>query len=78
MKFRPMICPQCHKIAHGTVELLKGVALMTPKKYPGQRTSFEYDGETEIDWDSQRTAVSPGFGVILTCNEGHEWPARQF
>lgn len=45
MKFRPMICPQCHKIAHGTVELLKGVALMTPKKYPGQRTSFEYDGE---------------------------------
>lgn len=41
MKFRPMICPQCHKIAHGTVELLKGVALMTPKKYPGQRTSFE-------------------------------------
>lgn len=77
MKFRPMICPQCHKMAYGTVELIRGVALMTPHKEPGKRTTFEYDGETQVDWDSQQT-IGLGNEVLLTCLEGHEWHARQF
>lgn len=44
----------------GTLELIEGVAQILPdsfEKGKAVRLEFEYEGETEIDWNSQKTKL---------------------
>jgi copper chaperone CopZ len=73
MKFSPLACPVCGKLARGTVETVKGVALMEIDPDTGEA---DYKGYTEIWWDEQMSDGDSEGRYILICDEGHDWPAR--
>jgi len=74
MRFRPIHCPECGQRATGTVENLSGVAQFLP---PDQNGEIEYDGYTEVNWDTQETVTDAKGRTNLTCPDGHEWFARE-
>jgi hypothetical protein len=72
MQFTPDHCPECGKIAVGTIEKLTGLALIS---FTAEGEAF-YDGETKIDWDSQKTDRDSWNRATLECAEGHQWGAE--
>ena len=70
IKWDEMTCPECGGEIAGTVELVYGIAGMIGNAEDG----FEYDGHTEICWDSQMTVQEEGRDT-LQCADGHEWTA---
>lgn len=42
----------------GTLETVEGVACFVDGKIVNGKIEFEYDGETEIDWDSQKPMLT--------------------
>lgn len=64
---RVPVCPECGEIAKGTLEEVQGVALVHAD--PGDEHPA-YSGETEIDWNSQKT-VSRGKYPVWVCGCGH-------
>jgi hypothetical protein len=74
MRFEPIKCPTCGGSATGTLEVLTGVALFTDPDEAGQ---VDYAGETEVDWDTQRTLTDEFDRVTLVCSQGHEWQADE-
>ena len=71
MRFNPWKCPKCGQTAEGMLEKLFGVAglIFDPEG------SADYDGGTNVDWNSQ-LPVRDGTGrVTLECSEGHQWQA---
>lgn len=75
MRFTPLTCPTCQAPAHGTVERLAGVALLTE---PDEKGRVDYAGSTEIWWDEQRSVTDKRGRVRLICPAGHEWWADGF
>jgi hypothetical protein len=76
MKFNPCRCPECGQDPMGLVESLEGIALFQ-ELFEGDEPNCEYSGETEVDWDSQRS-VRDGAGMVrLVCHLRHEWKAQQ-
>ena len=68
----PDRCPDCGERPKGTVERVYGIALLAET---GE--GFQYDGETEIDWDGQESETDPANGnPIFKCHDGHEWSAK--
>jgi hypothetical protein len=72
MRFHPCRCPECGEAAEGTHELVPGLALLT---FDGQGEA-EYAGETELDWNGQRTIHDEAGRVTLSCPRGHAWQAQ--
>jgi len=54
------------------VVILAGIALLETE----DEESFDWIGETDLNWDSQETIRGSGDRVLLTCDEGHEWLAQ--
>ena len=38
---------------------------------------FEYDGETEVNWDSQETITNKAGNSKLSCPNFHTWFSKQ-
>ena len=74
MKLSISNCPECGQPATGTLEAVQGVALL---QGPDSKGSFEYVGETVIDWDSQQTVLDKNGRVTLSCDQHHEWKAMR-
>jgi len=66
MKLQRPNCPECGEPARGSVETLHGVALFDEIDAEG---NTEYEGATEINWDSQTTDEP----LTLECKNGHQW-----
>ncbi len=66
-------CPQCGEQVCATKEVVYGYALLTD---PAADGSQRYEGETEIDWDDQKTVREDGKDV-LACPSGHEWASKR-
>lgn len=77
MQFEPSNCPECNEEPAGTLEDLTACAEF--EKQPDG--SYEYSGYTEVYWDSQMTRTvhskQEGSKVVLLCDNGHDWEARQ-
>ena len=72
MRFDPWKCPQCDKPAEGMLEMVLGIAgLMLDTE-----GSAEYDGGTDVRWDSQTPVRNQEGRVTLECQEGHQWSAE--
>jgi hypothetical protein len=71
MQFNPWRCPECGQAARGTIESVRGLALLA---FDGQGNA-EYEGETELDWDSQVTVHDADSDELATleCPGGHQW-----
>jgi hypothetical protein len=72
MKIEPATCPQCGQPADATLESVPGWALL-------QRDAdgtFDWFGETAIDWNGQVTVVDPvTHKATVRCSEYHTWEA---
>ena len=62
-------CPECEEYAKGTVEVVKGLALLAF----GEDGIAEYGGETEVWWNDQKTIIDENGNVTLVCSNNHEW-----
>lgn len=68
------MCPVCGLPPIGTLETVTGLALLTPSESgPG----YDYEGETKIWWDEQKTVRDKSGHVTLVCNGGHDWRAEE-
>jgi hypothetical protein len=65
----PWRCPERGDAAEGTHELVPGVALPTFD----ERGEAEYLGETELDWNRQRSIHDEAGRVTLSCPRRHAW-----
>lgn len=63
-------CPTCGGPATGTIETVSGLALLT---LPDENGVCDYEGETKIWWDEQRTIYDDKGRAKLVCHQGHEW-----
>jgi hypothetical protein len=70
MIFTVRTCPVCGEPVRGTLEALKGCALLTE---PDANGKCAWAGETEIWWDEQRTVMDADGCVTLLCPNGHAW-----
>lgn len=70
MKFECHKCPQCGEVAEATLEEINGWALLVFE----EDGTADWEGETKIDWNSQKTYEDPMSGeVSLRCPSGHTW-----
>lgn len=69
-------CPKCNEPAHGIEEIIPGVALFGEPVSQGETIQVEYFGETEVDWDGQRSVIDANGCITLVCRNGHRWPAK--
>lgn len=75
MKFKRLNCPKCGKPAEGTIEELMGVALISE---PDENGAVEWEGETKIWWDEQKTKRTPSGKVYLFCGScGKDWLTQE-
>lgn len=74
MKIDKPKCPDCGELAKGTLEVVSGLALLNFQEDDGRSGRAEYEGETEMDWNSQEPVRTPGGDqVVLECPRGHQW-----
>lgn len=62
-------CPTCGQPAASTLETVYGRALLI--RNPDG--SFDYEGETKIDWDTQETVTEADGSATLHCESRHAW-----
>jgi hypothetical protein len=72
MRLAPATCPVCRRPAKGTLEIIPGLALLLI----GEEGLADYSGQTEIDWNGQKTVEDEQGRVVLICPVGHEWSAK--
>jgi hypothetical protein len=70
MKIIPSDCPQCGERVYGTADIIPGTALLIEN----DDGTFDYAGETKVDWDGQ-THRTRDDQTIVCCANGHEWMA---
>src|SRR5262249_17508625 len=73
MQLLQITCPTCGERAIGMLETVLGVALLVI----GEGGIADYLGETKLDWNSQETVDGGDGAVVLTCQNGHEWPSQK-
>lgn len=73
-KFDPPKHPKFGTEPRGTVEKLSGCALLQEADSDGL---FEWDGETEVWWDEQKTVRSKSGKVLLIDHKGETWWATK-
>ena len=69
MKITMHQCPKCRLPARGTLEKVLAIAALSDIETDG---TCEYEGTTEILWDTQKTVID-GEKITLVCRNGHEW-----
>jgi hypothetical protein len=62
-------CPECGKDPDGTIDTIQACAGV----FKNDDGSFDYEGYTNIYWDSQFTDTDDEGHVTLICKEGHTW-----
>ena len=67
------VCPECGEMARGTLERVEGVALVYEDPTTGE---VPYDGDTQIDWNSQQTVERDGKPVWVCRGCGQDWTAE--
>lgn len=69
-KFVELFCPDGHPI-RGTLEKLEGTALVIGAydKGKGEELDIEYEGTTDMSWDSQQS-VYESLERVWVCSEG--------
>ncbi len=73
MTLTPIRCPDCGKLANGTLETIPALALLLiTDEDTGEA---DYAGETEICWNDQTTHRGSDGRCFLACHNGHTWPA---
>lgn len=72
MKLTVPTCRKCGEPAAAIEERLLGDAYISK----AEDGSFEYDGETEICWDSQETVISRRGLARVGCSNHHYWKTR--
>ena len=70
-----LIAPNGMEI-RGTLERLTGVALASVTRDKNGAVCIEHLGETEIEWDEQKTEFRDGKEVLVD-EEGNEWTSDQ-
>jgi hypothetical protein len=73
MKFSPHTCPTCGEVTKGTVETVEGIALLDFD----EDGDADWEGTTEISWDTQKTITEEDGIVTLVCDNGHSWQATK-
>lgn len=74
MKFEQPKCPQCGSWPKCTIEKVMGQALLCEPNLDGTSPEFEWEGSTDIWWDSQETVESADGCVNLICAKcSAEW-----
>jgi len=73
MKIKTPQCPKCGLSAKGTLETVFAIAQLTDIGTDG---ACEYQGTTEILWDTQKTVID-GEKTTLVCRNGHEWVSER-
>ena len=73
---REFACPHCGAPAEGSQETIPGVALFGEPIPHGEIIQVDYFGETEVDWDNQRSIVDGQHRISLVCGNRHSWWAR--
>ena len=75
MRFNKPKCPECGQLAAGILETVSGLALL---RFTNARSGRAmYDGEMDVDWDSQNTCLAPDGRVFLECQNGHLWLSKK-
>ena len=54
----------------------RGGAVWTTANVTGENGEYEYSGETTMHWDGQYTTSNKKGQTLVTCPNGHEWPAE--
>ena len=76
MRFNPERCPECAERAVAVIETLLGRAELEQ----GEDGSYEYDGYTDMLWDSQvmqKAGPDPAKPQYeLWCDGNHDWLAE--
>src|SRR4051794_41149635 len=70
-----LLCPECGNTMQGTVEQVGGIALARPMLQDG-KVEPDYEGYTEIDWNSQVTLTKDGESLWM-CELGHYVKANE-
>lgn len=70
-----MVSPNGKRII-GTLETLTGVAKIQDVKRKAGRIEYTYSGETNIDWDGQKTVTRGDMRVFVDV-DGDEWTENQ-
>ena len=71
MKFEIDKCPKCGGDIHGTEDTLCATAELIRDDETGE---YEYEGRTEIWWDSQTTDAGPSGHPLVRCSDcEHIW-----
>ena len=65
-------CRLCDGVAVGTVDIIYGIALMSPENDDDPKT-FQYMGTTDVNWDSQKPIADKRGRSKLICANGHTW-----
>ncbi len=70
-KFDPPRHPEFGTEPRGTVETVSGCALFSE-----ENGTYDWDGETDVWWDEQRTVEDKDGRVQLIDRQGHTWWAK--
>lgn len=68
-KLKTPKCPECGEIAHQVEETLMTKASIDEN----EDGTFDYAGDSEVDWDSQEPARDGSGNVTLFCECGTSW-----
>ena len=69
------VSPEGHDII-GTLEVIEGVARAEISLTRNRRLKVEFQGETDIDWNSQTTKTQKGERLFV-CSQRKVWSERQ-
>ena len=61
----------------GTFEVLYGVAQLIHPKIVDNKIEFDYEGDTEVDWNSQTTVLDKKGRRIFVDAEGFHWSENE-
>jgi hypothetical protein len=65
--------PKEDAVIIGTLEVIEGTALIQDARIQDGKIVFEYDGETKVDWDSQKSKLNEDGKVQFVDSEGNYW-----
>ena len=66
-------CPDGHEL-QGTLEQVRGIAYAQPCIGEKGTIEPEYEGYTEVDWNSQHSVTSADGEPLWVCTEGDAFP----
>lgn len=69
MKLSTPLCPECGRVAAGTVDTVPGLSEFSEVSEDGDTC---YSGYTRMWHEEQRSDETPE-GTLVACEEGHEW-----